>query len=331
MSISNDSYAMLLLCSDLAIKALGDGVKPYTIAQWSKLAERLSVNSLTPAALFDVSSDSMKTLNLSDDEITRIEKLLSRSGQLGVEVAALNDKGIQVMTRADSIYPASLRRKLKRLAPPVLYYAGNLSLLQNSGVSIVGSRNIDEAALRFTEQLSKRCTDDGMNIVSGGARGVDSIAESVANRSDGTTIIVVADSMEKKIRNKETREAIMRKQSLILSAFRPDIPFQAYVAMERNKYVYALADFVVVVSSDYNKGGTWAGATENLRNKWVPMFVRKAEDVPEGNIHLLKNENVHALSDQVFSENKNMFEWFQSCSMNSSEEPAPVRQMSLFD
>jgi len=323
---------MLLLCSDLAIKALGDGVKPYTIAQWSKLAEKLSANSLTPAALFDLKSDSVnKSLYLTDDEISRINRLLSRSGQLSVELTALNDKGIQVLTRADDNYPDSLKKKLKKHAPPVLYYAGNLSLLKNSGVSIVGSRNIDEAALRFTEQLSKRCTDDGMNIVSGGARGVDSIAESVANRSDGTTIIVVADSMEKKVKNKETREAIMRKQSLILSAFRPDMRFQAYAAMERNKYVYALADFVVVVSSDYNKGGTWAGATENLRNNWVPMFVREADDVPEGNIHLLKNDKVHALPEQVFSETTNMFDWFRSCSINSIEEFEPIRQVSFFD
>lgn len=331
MSISNDSYAMLLLCSDLAIKALGGGAKPYTIAQWSKLAEKLSANSLTPSALFDITSDSMKKLNISDDEVTRINRLLSRSGQLGVELTALNDKGIQVMTRADSNYPSSLKKKLKKLAPTLLYYAGNLALLKNSGVSIVGSRNIDETALRFTEQLSKRCTEDGMNIISGGARGVDSIAESVANRSDGTTIIVVADSMEKKIRNKETREAIMRKQSLILSAFRPDMPFQAYVAMERNKYVYALADFVVVVSSDYNKGGTWAGAAENLRNNWVPMFVRDGDNVPEGNIQLLKNEKVHALPEQVFSGVGNIFDWFRSCSKSSIEESAPVRQVSLFD
>jgi predicted Rossmann fold nucleotide-binding protein DprA/Smf involved in DNA uptake len=332
LSISNDSYAILLLCSDLAIKALEDEIKPYTAAQWSRLAERLSANSLTPASLFDVNSDHIKkALFLADEEINRINRLLSRSGQLSIVLAALGDKGIQVLTRADHNYPVSMRSKLKRLAPPVLYYAGNLALLKNRGVSVVGSRNIDEAALRFTEKLAKRCTDDGMNIVSGGARGVDSVAESTAIRSDGTTIIVVADSMEKKIQSKETRNAIMKNQSLIFSATRPDMPFRTFAAMERNKYIYALADFVVVVSSDYNKGGTWAGAVENLRNNWVPMFVRKADDVPEGNIQLLKNKGVHALSEQVFSESMNLFDWFHNCSMSSNTAPEPVRQLSFFD
>lgn len=109
------------------------------------------------------------------------------------------------------------------------------------------------------------------------------------------------------------------------------MPFRTFAAMERNKYIYALSDFVVVVSSDYNKGGTWAGAVENLKNNWVPMFVRKEDDVPEGNIQLLKNKGVHALSEQVFSESMNLFDWFRNCSMSSNTAPEPVRQLSFFD
>lgn len=125
--------------------------------------------------------------------------------------------------------------------------------------------------------------------------------------------VFVADSMEKKIRKKETREAIIRKQSLILSSYRPDMPFQAYAAMERNKYVYAFSDFVVIISSDYNKGGTWAGATENWKHGWVPMFVRKEDEIPQGNISLLKKENVYPITQEVISdETTNIYEWFKS-------------------
>ena len=331
MNISDDSYAMLLMCSDLAIKSMNDGVKTFTISQWSKLADRLVENKLTPSALFDISSDSMKLkLNLSEGEVTRIEKLLSRSGQFGIELEKLNEKGIFILTRADHHYPRALKNKLKKLAPPVLYYAGNLSLLQNKGISIVGSRNIDDATMKFTEQLSTRCTKDGLNIVSGGARGVDSIAENVANSADGTTVIIVADGLEKKIRKKETREAIMRKQSIILSPFRPDMPFRTYAAMERNKYIYALSDFVVIVSSDFNKGGTWAGAIENFRHGWIPMFVRKAENIPQGNINLLDKEKVYPITEDIINNcQKNIFEWFSSQAKKSKESLKP-QQMSLF-
>ncbi|MDD3894264.1 MAG: DNA-processing protein DprA [Syntrophomonadaceae bacterium] len=332
MDISNDSYAILLLCSDLAVKKTGEKIKPFTVAQWSKLAERLVEKELTPQDLFEVSSDTIQNkLNLTNEEVTRIERLFSLSGQLSFELSSLNDKGIFTLTRADKEYPAALKNKLKKYAPPVLYYAGKLSLLNNKGIAVVGSRNIDEVATNFTEQLSKRCTYDGLNIISGGARGVDSIAESVSNSSDGTTVIIVADNMERKIRNKDTREAVMRKQSLILSPFRPDMPFQAYAAMERNKYVYALSDFVVIISSDFNKGGTWAGATENLKRGWVPMFVRKADDMPQGNINLLKKENVYPITEDIFSNKEvDIYEWFKSQSKKTNGI-IKSEQIALFD
>jgi len=319
------------MCSDLAIKNRDD-IKPLTVAQWSKLAARLLENELTPSSLFDVSSKDIKLrLNLTEDEVVRFEKLLSRSGQFGIELSSLNGKGIFTLSRADKEYPAVLKNKLKKLAPPILYYAGNLALLSNKGVAIVGSRDIDNAGLMFTELLSRRCTNDGLNIVSGGARGVDSIAENVANNSDGTTVIVVSDSMEKKIRRKETREAIMRKQSIILSPYRPDMPFQAYAAMERNKYVYALSNFVVVIASDFKKGGTWAGATENLKHGWVPLFVRKADDMPDGNIKLLNMDNVSPITEDILNnDDVNIYDWFTQ-QANKPTNYTSYKQLSLFE
>ena len=323
---------MLLLCSDLALRNGDDSVKAYTVSQWSNLAERLVQNGLTPEKLFDVSNEEIKKkLSLSDGELTRIEKLLSRAGQLGIELSALNEKGIFTMTRSDLEYPNILKEKLKKQAPPVLYYAGNLSLLSNRGVAIVGSRDIDEAGLRFTEKLSRRCTNDGLNIVSGGARGVDSIAENAANQCDGTTVIFVADSLERKIRKKATRQSIINKQSIILSSFRPDMPFQTYAAMERNKYIYALSDFVVVVSSDYNKGGTWAGATENLKRDWVPVFVRQEDGIPQGNVNLLKRENVYPITQEILNDDSiDIFDWLTS-QIKKSDEIIQPRQISMFD
>jgi predicted Rossmann fold nucleotide-binding protein DprA/Smf involved in DNA uptake len=53
--------------------------------------------------------------------------------------------------------------------------------------------------------------------------------------------------------------------------------------MQRNKLVYALADASLVVSSDFNKGGTWTGATEQLEKlRFVPVFVRSPSRGSEG-------------------------------------------------
>jgi hypothetical protein len=60
-------------------------------------------------------------------------------------------------------------------------------------------------------------------------------------------------------------------------------------AMQRNKQIYALADFGLVVSSGFNEGGTWAGAVEQLEKLHLaPLFVREAGEVPTGNRELLR-------------------------------------------
>jgi predicted Rossmann fold nucleotide-binding protein DprA/Smf involved in DNA uptake len=336
---SEDGCAVLLLCSDLMSRGADGEAKAYTVRQWANLSERLSGSDLAPRALFHVELKEIREkLGLADSEASRIEALLSRAGKLGVELAALRDKGISTVTSWDDGYPKILKTRLGKFAPPVLYYAGDLFLLSSRGVAIVGSREIDDAILKFTDRLSLRCVAGGLSIVSGGARGVDSIAENAANRVEGNAIVVVADSLEKKIRQKDTRDAILRKKALILSAFRPDMPFQAFAAMERNKYIYALANYAVVVSSSYNKGGTWAGATENLKHGWVPMFVRSAEPVAEGNRRLLAEKGVRPITAEVLNDEAvNMAEWFASNVEAGTGAPKPggrdeeCRQQSLFD
>jgi predicted Rossmann fold nucleotide-binding protein DprA/Smf involved in DNA uptake len=85
------------------------------------------------------------------------------------------------------------------------------------------------------------------------------------------------------------REGIRSGQLVLISTYNPEAGFTIGNAMGRNKYVYALADFAVVVSSDYQKGGTWAGADEELRReKGHPVFVRIGATVPKGNAELLR-------------------------------------------
>jgi predicted Rossmann fold nucleotide-binding protein DprA/Smf involved in DNA uptake len=68
----------------------------------------------------------------------------------------------------------------------------------------------------------------------------------------------------------------------------PDAGFSVGAAMGRNKLIYGLAEFAVVVSSDHQAGGTWAGAVEALKAGWCPVLVREDDGAPKGNRELLK-------------------------------------------
>lgn len=82
--------------------------------------------------------------------------------------------------------------------------------------------------------------------------------------------------------------------------------------MGRNKYIYCLSIAAIVVHSGL-KGGTWTGANENLKKKWVPLYVKENNDKESGNILLIKNGGIVIKDDAVLNDlisnviNKNAF------------------------
>lgn len=287
---TDDSLAIILLCSNLAVNYKVDLVKPLTTVEWSKFAKLLLSSSIKrPSNLFNLSKEDIeKELLISSSQSERIVALLSKAGQLTFELNNLNSFGINILTRADEKFPNILKEKLKDKCPPVIYYCGDINILSDDLVGVVGSRNIDEFGLEFTKKLAKKIVSDGYSLVSGGAKGVDGISQDEVLKNGGKVAAFIADSMINKIKKKEIREAIMNKTLLIMSAINPSSGFTVYSAMDRNKYIYALSDFTVIVSSDYNKGGTWTGAMENMKNNWVPTLVRYDDNMPKGNKELIK-------------------------------------------
>jgi predicted Rossmann fold nucleotide-binding protein DprA/Smf involved in DNA uptake len=94
--------------------------------------------------------------------------------------------------------------------------------------------------------------------------------------------------------------------------------------MGRNKLIYGLAEFAVVVSSDHQTGGTWAGAVEALKANWCPVLARDGDDVPRGNKELLKL-GATALPPAQLPEISDFAEWVQQ------HAPANVAESELFD
>ncbi len=80
----------------------------------------------------------------------------------------------------------------------------------------------------------------------------------------------------------------MDHRLLLVSPYDPAAGFNVGNAMQRNKVIYALADAGLVVTSDFEKGGTWAGAIEQLeRFHFVPVFVRNGNNAGRGNSALI--------------------------------------------
>lgn len=326
MTLSPDSQALLLLCSHLGLSSSPE-FAPLTLKDWNPLAKKLQALSMRPAALLGLSSkEIMNQLSLSDEEAERISHLLQRSGSLAIELERQASLGIQVLTRADVDYPARYRQRLKESAPSVLFYAGEKALLGQPGIAVVGSRHLDEAGQACAEFVGNACGLSGLVLYSGGAKGVDTLSMNAALAARGTAVGILADSLEKTIRDPENRAAISRGDLCLATPYSPSAPFSVGTAMGRNKLIYTLADYAVVVASDAEKGGTWAGATEALRAKWIPVFVLEHPAMPEGNKRLIQKGGLgfpHPFTDNRLK----LKDWLDAKSAQIKPDPT---QLGLF-
>ncbi len=288
MKLNNDSFALFLLCSHLGLPDEPEA-KPLSAREWKQLEAKLAANSVSVTELPGLTAEQIKsTFPTANDEAARLAWLLDRSGAMQEEIKRLDDLGIWLITRFDEDYPQRFTERLKSAAPLLLYGAGDGRLLNRRGLAVVGSRNIDARGFALTEFIGNACAESKLTVYSGGARGVDKTAMGAALAARGSAVGLLADSLEKALRAADARTAMEEGQLVLATPYSPHASFNVGMAMARNKLIYALSDFGLVIASDAEKGGTWAGAEEVLKAGWVPVFVVDGPDVPDGNKLLIK-------------------------------------------
>ena len=282
--LSEDAQVILLLCSRFGPS---DRSEVLTLGEYNRVARWLRSARMRPADLLDGSSVAALGQGAGIAE-ERLRGLLGRGMQLALAVDRWSQAGIWVVCRSDGNYPARCRAQLSEQAPPVLYGAGTQALLAGGGLAVVGSRGADEECLAFAAEVGARCAHGRIPVVSGGARGVDAAVMSGALAAGGTVIGVVADTLLERSLSRDARAGLVEGRLLLVSPYYPEAGFNTGNAMARNKMIYALADYGLVVCSGRSKGGTWAGAVEELKRKLGrPVFVRVGGTGSDGNRALI--------------------------------------------
>lgn len=284
--MSRDTQVVLLLCGRFSKK---ENASALSLSEYNALAGWLRQNGLRPADLLDPSRVGEINWLEAKMDPTRAMTLLERGAALALAVEKWASMGLWALSRVDDDYPSRLRDHLGRNAPALLYGAGDRGLLERGGLAIVGSRDVDGEGESFTADVARTCAEQRINVVSGGARGVDQIAIGNAGGAGGTAIAVLPEGLGKESLASKYREGIREERLALVSPFSPEAGFSVGNAMGRNKLVYALADAALVVSTSLRKGGTWGGAEEELkRERSRPVWVRLDGNVPEGNVALSK-------------------------------------------
>jgi len=286
MNLSPMAQATLLLTSYFS-QASSDDVKPLSNAEWGRFALWLKGKSVTPADLLATDVPSLlQTWQDPHISMARIVALLNRGHSLALATEKWQRAGLWLVTRADPEYPWRLKQRLKTDSPPLLFGCGNKNLLNMSGLAVVGSRNASDVDLQFTSLVGAKAASEKVAIVSGGARGVDETAMLGAIQEKGSVIGIMADSLLKAATSAKWRNGLMNGNLVLISPFYPEAGFSVGNAMARNKYIYCLAESALVIHSG-TKGGTLNGAEENLKNGWVPLWVKPTDDRHSANAHLV--------------------------------------------
>jgi DNA processing protein len=288
--LTPNTQAILLLTAPL-VAGRGETVCDLlSLGEYNKLARILREKQKLPADLIGPDAGDLIELCARPFGRQRLDALLGRGFLLSQAVERWNARAIWVISRADSAYPKRLKARLKEDAPPVLYGCGESALLEKGGLAVVGSRHVNDELLSFTENVGRLSARARRLIVSGGAKGIDRAAMHGALLEDGQVAGVMADSLERAALARDNREPLMQGRLVLISPYDPAAGFNVGHAMQRNKVIYALADAGLVVASDFEKGGTWTGAVEQLdRLHFIPLFVRNGTAAGRGNSALIQH------------------------------------------
>lgn len=175
----------------------------------------------------------------------------------------LKASGISYLCLYQKKYPELLKEIYD--PPPVLYVRGNISILNQPSIAIVGSRQASMYGKKCTEHFSEYLAERNWVINSGLAYGIDSWAHQAA-LGTGSSIAVLAGGLSTKLMNWQAiiSDEILAKDGLIISEMPPDVPALKHNFLLRNRIIAGLSYATLVVEARAKSGAlTTARATVN--------------------------------------------------------------------
>lgn len=205
---------------------------------------------------------SPKEMYLSDIEnadcfLTKKQKEGIKNGKKNWDIQKewekLQNRGIGVLGLKEKDYP----EKLSKIPdpPPILYYKGRGDILNKPSVAVIGARVCSNYGSLAAKELGKELAAMGIVVVSGMAKGIDSICQSACLESGGESIGVLGSGVEVCYppENRFLYERLQMKGCLV-SENLPHTPPNAGLFPLRNRIISGLADVVVVIESREKSG-----------------------------------------------------------------------------
>jgi DNA processing protein len=188
----------------------------------------------------------------------------------------LAQSGVSVLTWESPDYPVNLRNIAQ--PPPVLYTQGQLTPADEWAVAVVGTRRASAYGREVARELAAALAASGVTVVSGLARGIDSVAHRAALEAGGRTVAVLGSGLDQIYpAEHQPIAAAIAKAGAVVSDYPLGTPPDSVNFPPRNRIISGLAKGVVVVEADERSGAliTATFAAEQGREVFaVPGSIR---------------------------------------------------------
>lgn len=218
-----------------------------------------------------------KQYTIRNSIIEEIIRKRKNSADVNALQQELDNKRVKVITLEDEIYPVQLKEMDK---PPFILYAyGNLNLLNEDPVAIVGSRGISNEGLALTYKFSNVLIDQGITVLKGDTKDVDTITHIATRDTEGLEITVLSEGILTNLYKLEKgNKQIDTSKTLILSFTDPNLHWTPYGERRRNQIVFSLSDSIIVV--EVREGGIIMTESIKAIEKGKKLFVVRYEEYP---------------------------------------------------
>lgn len=181
----------------------------------------------------------------------RVHELIATCDVAELEYVA---GGYDFVCWGEDLYP----RMLQQIHDPplVLFWLGNVELLNRASVAMVGTRSYSNYGADVARTVAEALTAAGQVVVSGMALGIDAIAHQRVLAADGATVAVLASAVDRPTpaANYQLYSQILEKDGLIVSEQIPGRQLHKQQFASRNRLISGMAQTTVVIEAGERSG-----------------------------------------------------------------------------
>ena len=245
------------------------------------------------------------------------------------EFKNLQEKNISAITIDNDSYPCILKEI--HACPCLLYYIGNLDVLNKPSLAVVGTRKISSYGQRVTPQIVEGLVRKGITIVSGLALGVDALAHQSTLNVNGKTVAVLGSGLDNIYPRNNLRLAkdIVTNGGLLISEYPPgDEPLKEHFP-QRNRIISGLALGTIVIEGTKDSGSliTAKYALDQNREVFaVPQDITKESSLGPNQLIKMGAKVVTSADDILEELNLDI----PKSNVKQTSEPENPNQLTIF-